>query len=411
MNNSGFTLVEMLVVITIISLMGLTIIPTVIGMFNSGADSQSYAMLTTELSAARTLAIKTSSYVCVHIQQANADVDPGIPASINGKVYMAVLIRSPLQLTDPASPYNISYFYPDQVFATGTLAAASTSSALIAQTTGNGSAVAWVANQWSGYWVRMISGAATGQTAQIVASNLASNGLQLSGSFSVTPAASDYFMIYKPTNLEPQVLPGTIAFGRLTIPPIMVSNGAVLVVSPGQFVVNGAFQGAALGNFTADAGNSQLGQSFMTVNIVFSPTGTLVTTTPDSNYSVNFATTIPGTTSPLPGYFYDDPNAIANNIYTKIWPMPASSAAASNYYTKPLYSGAPTSVPTAVNLYDGVHCPQPGTHAVTIVDYMRFLRLTGTGAAPNRYSYLNSDNGGCPYLSVNTNTGAMLPRK
>ena len=369
MNNSGFTLVEMLVVITIIALMGLMIIPGILGMFTSGSDSQSYAMLTTELAAARTLAIKTSSYVCVHIQQADRSADPNIPAAIDGKFYMAILVRSPLA-SDAAAPNNISYFYQDQVFAIGTLSSGSASAL-----TANVAAGVWVSNQWSGYWVRMISGAASGQSAQIIAGSLPYSGLQLSGSLSVIPTSGDYFMIYKPTNVEPQVLPGTIAFGRLSPP----------------FVNGNSFVAAALGNAATDSGNNRLAQSFMTVNIVFSPAGTLVTATPDCNGAVNFATVIPGTNTNLPGYFYDDPNAVSRGLYTKIWPIPVAG--------------------NQVNVYDGVNLPQPGTSAVTIVDYMKYSRYTGTGTTPNRYTYLLNDNGGCPYLAVNTNIGQMLPRK
>ena len=378
-NNSGFTLVEMLVVITIIALMGLMIIPAILGMFSSGSDSQSYAMLTTELSAARTLAIKTSCYVCVHIQQADQVSDANIPASINGKFYMAILVRNPFAYTTSSSGTDAS-FYQDQVFAIGSLTSGTTASVLMANIPVNNT---WVANQWSGYWVRMLSGNASGQTAQIVAGNLANNGLQLSGSLAVTPNSGDYYMIYKPTNVEPQTLPGTIAFGRLCAP-----------------FVNGAnFQASALGDNATDTNNNKMAQSFMTVNIIFSPAGTLVTTTPDFNGCAYLASQIPGTTISLPGYFYDaysDPTSSgyhnANGVQTKIWPMPVSG--------------------NQVNVYDAVNLPQPGTSAVTIVDYMKYSRLTGnTGFTPNRQTYLQNDNGGCPYLAINTNIGQMLPRK
>jgi prepilin-type N-terminal cleavage/methylation domain-containing protein len=409
MNNPGFTLVEMLVVVSVIALMGLMIIPTILGMFNSGTDSQSYAMLTTELAAARTLAVRTSCYVCVHIQQADQGSDPTIPAAINGKVYMAVLVRSPLP-SDPQPPNGISYFYQDQVFAIGTLLSGTTSALTANPPVGTTWLTnPWVANQWSGYWVRMISGRASGQTAQIIAGPLGNNGLQLSGSLNVTPSSGDYYMIYKPTNMDPQVLPGTIAFGRIAVPPISVTVNGITTVQPGNFVANSAFVGANLGDNSNDAGNNMLAQSFMTVNIIFAPNGSVVTTTPDGTFgavdygTVHLATVIPGTTNPLPGYFYDDSNAVANGIYTKLWPMPSSSAAASAVYKN---------VPTAVNYYDGVNQPQPGTSAVTMVDYMKFLRYTGTGGTPsNRYTYLTSDNGGCPYLTINANTGQMLPRK
>jgi prepilin-type N-terminal cleavage/methylation domain-containing protein len=437
-NNSGFTLVEMLVVITIIALMGLMIIPAIIGMFSSGADSQSYSMLTTELSAARSLALKTSSYVCVHIQQADQVSDPTIPASINSKVYMSILVRHPFLYTIAGGVSGTDCsFYPDQVFAIGQVTAYNSGSSAVTALLPPENSLAylqvnppfnnglwdggWVKNQWSGYWVRMISGNATGQTSQICAASVPyiTNGnpppatvqdptiLALTAGFAATPAAGDYYMIYKPTNVEPQVLPGTIAFGRLVVPTINNNTN-------GNFIVNGVFQGTALGDLTTDAGNNMLAQSFMTVNIIFSPSGTLVTTTPDFNGCAYLATAIPGTAIPLPGCFYDtytDPNSggykSSAAVQSKIWPMPSSSGAAVAVYGN-------GKVPTAVNNYDGVNLPQPGTSAVTIVDYMKFGRLTGTANAPNgpnRYTYLYSDNGGCPYLPINTNIGQMLPRK
>ena len=390
MKNTGFTLVELLVVITIIAFMGLMLIPAIVGLFNSGVDSQSYAMLTQEMSAARTLAIKSSCYVCLHIQQANKDADSNIPASIHGKFYMAVLIRNPFLYTTGSSGTDSS-FYPDQVFAIGTVSSASTTMVTVNAPAGTN----WVANQWSGYWVRILGSStnsgATGQSGQICVPSGGNNtptALPLTGALNVAPNSGDYYMIYKPSNIDPQPLPGKIAFGRLCPP----------------FVVNGLFVQTALGGNTLDVPptttNSQLAQSFVTVNIIFSPSGTVVTSTPDSNGNAYLASVIPGTTTPLPGYFYNDRNAATTGIYTQLWPMPSSSAAAGSVYT------GTNTMPSSVS-NDGVNLPQPGTTAVTMVDFSKYSMYNAT----YRYNYMSDVNTGCPYLSINVNTGQMLPRK
>jgi prepilin-type N-terminal cleavage/methylation domain-containing protein len=382
MKNSGFTLVELLVVISIIAFLGAMLIPSIVGLFSSGADSQSYAMLTAELASARTLAIKTSCYVCVHIQQAN---DPSIAPAINGKFYMAVLIRNafPIASTDPNGVNYGCYFYQDQVFSIGSMSSYNTgNNSLVLDSTTH--ATGWVADQWSGYWVRMISGNAIGQTAQIIAGSgdATGNTLMLSGPLGVTPTGG-YYMIYKPTNIEPQTLPGTIAFGRLSAPFIVNNN----------YVVSDAASNPVLGGTSLNPANDLCAQAFTTVNIIFSPAGTVVASTPDGNGSAYLATVVPtigsSPASPpnLPGYFYDDPSSGAK---TKIWPAPYLN--------------------TTIDNTNNAGRAIPGTQALTMVDYTKYTRYTGT----QRQIYLDVNNGsgvGCPFLSIDVNTGQMLPRR
>ena len=207
-------------------------------------------------------------------------------------------------------------------------------------------------------------------------------------------------MIYKPSNIDPQVLPGTIAFWP-ALPPVRRQRRLVH---------------AALGDTSLTTANTMYGQSFLAVNIIFSPSGTVVSSTPDLNGAAYLATAIPTSSNsptPLPGYFYTDPAALAySGLYTQLWPMPSSSSAAPAAYRQTLQQ-----VPTPVNAYDGVNWPQPGTTVVTMVDYTKYLARSSPvgdsslGSNTGRNSYLAADNGGCPYLSINVNTGQMLPRK
>lgn len=84
----GFTLLELLVVITLIGLLGATIFPSVVGMFSSGADSQAYNMLSASLAVARARAIQTSNYVLVHVQMADKGASGG---RLAGKTFMSVM--------------------------------------------------------------------------------------------------------------------------------------------------------------------------------------------------------------------------------------------------------------------------------------------------------------------------------
>ena len=68
---AGFTLVEMLVVITVIVLaMGIAL-PTVVELVTSGAQEQAYNVLAAQLASARALAIRDATYAGVHVQPAD----------------------------------------------------------------------------------------------------------------------------------------------------------------------------------------------------------------------------------------------------------------------------------------------------------------------------------------------------
>jgi len=69
----GFTLVEMLIVVALISLLAILAVPSFISMFNAGAEHQAYNAVSALLTSARAHALKTNSYVAVHFQPADRD--------------------------------------------------------------------------------------------------------------------------------------------------------------------------------------------------------------------------------------------------------------------------------------------------------------------------------------------------
>jgi prepilin-type N-terminal cleavage/methylation domain-containing protein len=68
----GFTLMEMVVVIGLVALMASLALPSIMALYNSGADSQAYNLIAAQLTAARALAIEKATYAGVHVQLADA---------------------------------------------------------------------------------------------------------------------------------------------------------------------------------------------------------------------------------------------------------------------------------------------------------------------------------------------------
>ncbi|MGB2824952.1 MAG: prepilin-type N-terminal cleavage/methylation domain-containing protein [Phycisphaerae bacterium] len=68
----GFSLMEMVVVIGLVALMASLALPSIIALYNAGADAQAYNLIAAQLTAARALAIEKATYAGVHVQLADA---------------------------------------------------------------------------------------------------------------------------------------------------------------------------------------------------------------------------------------------------------------------------------------------------------------------------------------------------
>lgn len=91
----GFTLVELLVTITLVAIVLGAVIPSVAKLFTSGATAQASNMLTAQLSVARMLAITEGTYAGVHVQLSDR-------RDAEQECYLAVLWDDPATQNDPS---------------------------------------------------------------------------------------------------------------------------------------------------------------------------------------------------------------------------------------------------------------------------------------------------------------------
>ena len=69
---AGFTLLEMMVVVGLVALMASMALPSIIALFDSGADAQAYNIISAQLTAARAKAVVSSTFDGIHVQFADA---------------------------------------------------------------------------------------------------------------------------------------------------------------------------------------------------------------------------------------------------------------------------------------------------------------------------------------------------
>ena len=104
---AAFTLIELLVVITMIALIASIALPSVVHVFETGADSQAYHLLSAQLAAARALAIRDASYACVHVQLANPEPHPDLANTCWMAVMKYVEDTGSFQLADGYAPRRV----------------------------------------------------------------------------------------------------------------------------------------------------------------------------------------------------------------------------------------------------------------------------------------------------------------
>ncbi len=86
----GFTLVELMVVVSVIIIAAGIALPTVVQLVTAGAEEQAYNVLSAQLTSARALAIRQGTYAGVHVQPADSQrVEDG---ELPNRVYTAVVV-------------------------------------------------------------------------------------------------------------------------------------------------------------------------------------------------------------------------------------------------------------------------------------------------------------------------------
>ncbi len=100
----GFTLVELLVTITVIALLAGISLPTVMALFDAGADKQACNIMAAQLMNARAEAIRNMTYVGVHVQLADHTV---LANSTLENVCFAAVVWD-----DPETPDNLLTLAP-----------------------------------------------------------------------------------------------------------------------------------------------------------------------------------------------------------------------------------------------------------------------------------------------------------
>jgi Tfp pilus assembly protein FimT len=88
-------MVEMMVVLAVIILAAGIALPSISALLSAGADKQAYNLISAQIRAARSLAIREGEYTAVHIQMADPD-------DLEGKCYSAVLIFETFSGSAPA---------------------------------------------------------------------------------------------------------------------------------------------------------------------------------------------------------------------------------------------------------------------------------------------------------------------
>jgi prepilin-type N-terminal cleavage/methylation domain-containing protein len=144
---TGFTLLEMMVVIGLVALMASMALPSVIALFNSGADAQAYNLISAQFTAARARAVVSNTYAGVHVQMADALNEAGtlLRPELDGVSFSGLIVYDSEQkwfdltpgMVPQRIPGNVSFGYASEVVLRPTGALTGTLEATIGTSAGS----------------------------------------------------------------------------------------------------------------------------------------------------------------------------------------------------------------------------------------------------------------------------------
>ena len=181
----AFTLIELVIVMSIIVLVAGIALPTIGTLLTSGGDAQAYNLLAGQLTIARALAVQKGTYVGVHVQMSDR-LDSA------GQCYSAVVELDRAGGTSDQNWTNSNRLDDDDK--------------------------TWTPDQWRGYLVILTGGTGAGPSAYEIAGNTGTR-ITIFGSWTVDTTTTYVILGFKlAEGYQPQRMPGSMAFGRITPP-------------------------------------------------------------------------------------------------------------------------------------------------------------------------------------------------
>lgn len=396
----AFTLVEMMVVLSMVVMVAMMALPNINRALKANADAQAYNMMSAMIKSARTVAIRDGVYACVHHQLA----DPTSPGGtrLRGVSFLAVLTTASVsggdiyvdnsQALAPAGwvvddtydgMYQSDYLHDDNA-AKGTSVsfdtqlsfagdhdvymmwpanASNATNVPVDVIHSNGTSTYYVNQRASGgTWVLLGRHPFVAGTARVVIRTDGTSGYVIADGVRFSPVLSITAFGLGPGQV-PQKVPGTMTFGELKSASGTSAPGTY---SDDSYNADGV---GAIGGAGMAAENQRQVDDFTTFSLVFNPGGAL--TRRPNNEDVLFAmgAYVPGQTSL---FGWGDP----------LWDIAVANA------------------DTDGNNNAG----EPGAQAITMFDHATFIKQQGD----ERKDYLDNN---AQLMPINSLLGMLLERR